>query len=267
MAALLRALLFVWVVAGTAAFAQDVGQPAQALGAADVVKITVFQNPDLTLETRVSEAGQITYPLLGTVAVGGLSIADAEQKIARLLRDGGFVLKPQVNISVVQLRSAQVSVLGQVGRPGRYPIETVGSKVSEIVATAGGVIPGASDVVTLTGVRDGKPVRMTIDLPAILQSTSGGTDPVVVNGDTLFVDRAPVVYIYGEVQRPGVFRLERGMTVMQGLAQGGGLTPRGTVRGIRISRRNDSGDLITIDATLTDSLERDDVIVVRESLF
>ncbi len=248
-----------------AAVAQEADPATHILGSGDVVRITVFQNPDLTLETRVAESGRISYPLIGTVAVGGASVAEAERKIAGLLREGGYVRNPQVNILLTLLRSAQVSVLGQVGRPGRYPIETVKTRLSEMVATAGGVVPGASDAVMLSGNRDGKPIRLSVDLPAVLRGE--GEDPLVANGDTLFVDRAPVVYIYGEVQRPGAFRLERGMTLMQGLALGGGLTTRGTERGIRINRRDAAGQLRMIDAGLSDSLERDDVVYVRESMF
>jgi polysaccharide export outer membrane protein len=237
------------------------------LGPADVIKISVFQNPDMTLETRISEDGNISYPLLGSVAVGGLSVGAAEAKIATLLREGRYMLKPQVNILVMQLRSAQVSVLGQVGRPGRYPIETIGLKVSDMIAIAGGIVPGASEVVAVVGVRAGKPVRWSVDLPALFQLGLTVFDPVVANGDTLYVDRAPVVYIYGEVQRPGIFRLERGMTVTQGIVQGGGLTQRGTERGIRIQRRDAGGEIRIIEPALTDPLERDDIIFVRESLF
>lgn len=250
-----------------AALAQTSDPASQTLGPADVIKITVHQNPDLSLETRVSETGQISFPLLGSVDVGGLTVAAAEESIARQLRERNFVRRPQVNILVVQLRSAQASVLGQVGRPGRYPIEIAGSRVSEMIAIAGGLVPGASEVVILKGVRNGAPVQMEIDLPTILQSAAGVEDPVVVHGDSLFVDRAPVVYIHGEVQRPGAFRLERGMTLMQGLAQGGGLTRYGTQRGIRIHRRDGGGRLQVIELAPTDLLARDDVIYVRESLF
>ena len=260
--------LLTFLVLCSSAFAQGSDPATQTLGSGDVIKISVFQNPDMNLETRISESGQVSYPLLGTVDVGGLTVAAAEQKIARLLREGRFVLKPQVNILLVQLRSAQVSVLGQVGRPGRYPIEGASSKVSDMIAVAGGLVAGASDVVILNGVRDGKVVRMAIDLPAILQTGSTSEDPVVAGGDSLFVDRTPVVYIYGEVQRPGAFRLERGMTLMQGLAQGGGLTAHGTERGIRITRRDPTTRALkVIEAAPTDLLERDDVIYVRESLF
>ena len=93
-----------------------------------------------------------------------------------------------------------------------------------MIAAAGGVVPGGADVVTLVGTRNGEPVKLDIDLPAILQSGRAELDVQVENGDIIYVDRAPTIYIYGEVQRPGQMRLERGMTLMQALAAGGGLT-------------------------------------------
>ena len=266
---LLQCCLLLSLALGSASFAQSTGGKTteHMLGTSDVIRISVFQNPDLTLETRISELGQITFPLVGAVSLGGMSVPAAEQKIAKALRDGGFVVKPQVNIMLVQIRSAQVSVLGQVGKPGRYPIEAINSKVSEMIAVAGGVVPGASDVVTLVGMRNGKPVKLDIDLPAILQSGKVELDTAVGNGDILFVDRAPMLYIYGEVQRPGVQRLERGMTVMQALAQSGGLTQRGTERGLRIHRRDASGTVRVIQPGMNDPVERDDVLYVRESVF
>lgn len=237
------------------------------LGAGDVIRISVFQNPDLTLETRVSEQGQITYPLVGQLALGGLSVPAAEQRIARALREGKFVLNPQVNVLVMQIRSAQISILGQVHKPGRYPIDQAGSTVSQMIAAAGGAVPGASDMVTLTGTRNGEPVKLEIDLPQILQSGKSELDPVVQSGDILHIDRAPQIYVYGEVQRPGVARLERGMTVMQAIAQSGGLTQRGTERGLRIHRRDASGEVRVVHPGMNDPVERDDVIYVRESLF
>ena len=238
------------------------------LGAGDVVKITVYQNPDLTVDgARISETNQINFPLVGNVVIGGLTATAAEQKIAKLLRDGGFVLRPQVTIQVGQIRSAVISVLGQVGKPGRYPIETVGAKVSEMIAAAGGVIPGGADVVTLVGPRNGRPIKLDIDLPAILQSGKAELDLEVQNGDVIYADRAPTAYIYGEVQRPGQFKLERGMTLMQALAQSGGLTARGTQRGIKVHRRDANGAVEIISVDLNDPVARDDVIYVKESLF
>lgn len=243
-------------------------RPEALLGVGDIVKIGVYQNPDLTVDgARISENGNINFPLIGSVAVAGLTVPAAEQKIAKMLRDGGFVLRPQVTIQVGVIRSSVVSVLGQVGRPGRFPIEAVGTKVSEIVAVAGGVTPGGADVVTLVGTRNGRPIKLEIDLPAILQAGKTELDMVVENGDIIYADRAPSAYVYGEVQRPGVFRIERGMTLMQALAQNGGVSPRGTQRGIKVHRRDAQGNVTVSDIGLNDPVQRDDVIYIKESLF
>ncbi len=237
------------------------------LGVGDVVRISVYQNSDLTVEARISENGQINFPLIGNVLIGGSTIGVAEQKIAKLLRDGGFVLRPQVTVQVTTIRSNQISILGQVTKPGRYPIDIVGSRVSEMVAAAGGVLPTGADVVTLVGNRNGNPVKIDIDLPAILQAGKAELDMTVENGDIIYVDRAPTAYIYGEVQRPGALRVERGLTLLQALAQSGGLTPRGTERGMKVHRRDSSGVVKIMDIRMNDLVERDDVIYVKESLF
>ena len=238
------------------------------LGVGDTLKITVYQNPDLTVDgARVSELGQINFPLIGNIAIGGLTVSAAEQKIAKGLRDGGFVLRPQVTIQVAQIRSSQMSILGQVTRPGRYPIETVGAKISEMVAVAGGVTPTGADVITLVGTRNGLPIKLEIDLPAILQSGKSELDIKVENGDIAFIDRAPTAYIYGEVQRPGQFRLERGMTLQQAIAANGGITARGTQRGIKVHRRDAKGNVSISDIGQNDPVVRDDVIYIKESLF
>ena len=243
-------------------------RPEALLGVGDIVKVSVYQNPDLTVDgARISENGNINFPLIGSVAVAGLTVPAAEQKIAKMLRDGGFVLRPQVTIQVGVIRSSVVSVLGQVGRPGRFPIEAVGTKVSEIVAVAGGVTPGGADVVTLVGTRNGRPIKLEIDLPAILQAGKTELDMVVENGDIIYADRAPSAYMYGEVQRPGVFRIERGMTLMQALAQNGGVSARGTQRGIKVHRRDAQGNVTVSDIGLNDPVQRDDVIYIKESLF
>jgi len=241
--------------------------PEYRLGPGDAVRIQVFQNSDLTLETRVSEAGTITYPLIGTVHVGDLEISKAEALIARLLDEGGFVIKPQVTLLVTQIRGNDVSVLGQFNRPGRFPLETTRTRLSDMIAQAGGIAPNGADSVILVGVRDGKPFRREINLTTMFTSTEGSDDLLMQPGDVIYVQRAPQVYIYGEVQRAGAFRLERDMTLMQALAEGGGLTPRGTQRHVRVHRRSASGAIVEIEPKLDDLLQPDDVVYVRESLF
>jgi polysaccharide biosynthesis/export protein len=237
------------------------------LSPGDVVRITVYQSPDLSLETRIGEAGTISYPLLGSVRLGGLGVTQAEKAIADGLRSGNFLRQPQVSLLVVQVRGSQVSVLGQVGRPGRYPVETADMRLSDLLATAGGIAPGGADVVTLVGTRNGQPFRREMDLQSIVRSERRADDLFVQNGDVLFVDRAPVVYIYGEVQRPGTLRLERGMSLMQVLAASGGITARGTEKGMRIHRKGADGKTQVLQPTMEDQLRADDVVYVRESLF
>jgi len=237
------------------------------IGPGDLLRISVFQNPDLTLEARVGEDGAITYPLIGSVTVGGGTIPAAERRIAQLLKEGGFILKPQVSILLLTVRSSQVSVLGQVNRPGRYPIETANTRLSDALATAGGISPAGADAVLFIGTRDGKQVRRQIDLANMFLNANEGGDLVMQGGDILYVQRAPVFYIYGEVLRPGSYRLERDMSVMQALAAGGGLTPKGTQRGLRIHRRGADGKIQVLEPALDDPLRADDVVYVKESLF
>lgn len=237
------------------------------LGAGDVIRINVYQNQDLTLETRLSESGVISYPLLGQVALGGLSVTEAERSLASGLLKGNFLRQPQVSIMVMQVRGSQASVLGQVNRPGRYPLETAVVRLSELLAVAGGVSQGGSEVVTLTGVRNNQPVRLRLDIGALFSGAGSEQDPVVQNGDTVYVDRQPMVYIFGEVQRPGSMRLERDMTLMQALAAGGGLTQRGTEKGIKVHRRAADGVVRAHDLPMTAALRDGDVIRVAESLF
>ena len=237
------------------------------LGPGDVVRVSVYQNQDLTLETRITESGAISYPLLGQVRLGGLSVHQAEKVIADGLKNGNFVRQPQVSILVTQVRGNQASVLGMVNRPGRYPIEQTGMRLSELLATAGGIAQGGSDQVVLSGMRDRKPLRVVIDVPLLFAQSGGVNDPVIANGDTVYVERMPMVYIYGEVQRPGAMRLERDMTVLQGLASGGGLTQRGTEKGLRLHRRGADGKVQILQPGMNDLLQNGDVIYLRESLF
>jgi polysaccharide biosynthesis/export protein len=261
------ALLLVWLGASGSALAQATPAVEYRLGAGDVVRISVYQNPDLTLETRIGEAGNISYPLLGGVKIGGMTVSLAEKTLSDGLRNGNFVKQPQVSVMVLQVRGHQVSVLGQVNRPGRYPLEVADMRLSDMLAVAGGVAATGADGVTLVGTRQGRPYRKEIDLPSMFRGDNRDGDLLLENGDVIYVERSPLAYIYGEVQRPGPMRLERGMTLMQALATGGGLTQRGTEKGIRIHRKGSDGKVQVIQPAMDDALREGDVVFVRESLF
>jgi polysaccharide export outer membrane protein len=249
--------------------APSVAVPDQyRIGAGDTLHITVYQSPDLSLDARVNEAGVISYPLLGRVALGGLTVNAAEAHLAQALKKGEIVKDPQVIIVVSNVRANQVNVLGQVGHPGRLPLDLAGMHLTEVIALAGGVNNGAgSDTIVLIGQRGGKSFRHEADLPKIFAPGGSNDDIVVMPGDTIWVDRAPQIYLYGEIQHTGIQRLERGMTVMQAVAAGGGATPRGTLKGLKVSRRGPDGRIQTIEPSMEDTLKDGDVMFIRESLF
>jgi polysaccharide export outer membrane protein len=254
-------------VAASEAAVAPTGAPESHIAPGDVLKISVYQSPDLSLDVRVEENGTISYPLVGSIPVNGLSLGAAEKRIEQLLHDGGFIVAPHVTVTMQQVRGSQVTVLGMVMKPGRFPLDSTDTKLTDFIALAGGIAPAGADAVVLTGIRNGKPIRLEIDLQDLAASGNSTNNVRLQAGDMLYVNRAPTFYIYGEVQRPGTFRLERGMTVMQALAAGGGLTPKGTQRGLTIHRRGSGGAVQIVEPKLDDSVVADDVIYIKESIF
>jgi polysaccharide export outer membrane protein len=170
-------------------------------------------------------------------------------------------------VLVQQYRSQQVSVLGQVNKPGKIALDTI-SSLTDLLALAGGIAPTGSDVVVVIArQKDGSIRKREINLDTMITSGEMAGNVAVANGDIIYVPRARMFYIYGEVQKPGAYRLERGMTVMQALSVGGGLTVRGTERGVRLHRRDPGGTVQTIEPGLADAIQENDVVFVRESLF
>jgi polysaccharide export outer membrane protein len=264
--ALFAALLLIALPLAAPAQGNDARANA-TLGAGDSIRITVYQNPDLTTEARLSPLGAIVFPMIGEVTLNGLTQAEAGARIAQLLRSGKFILKPQVAVAMLEARSRVVHVLGQLSRPGNYALEDSGSRLTDILTQAGGISPTGADLVTVLSSHGGKPVQYEIDVPAIFRGGDPASNIQISSGDTIFVERAPVFYIYGEVQRAGAYRLEPNMIVMQALSLGGGLTVRGTERGIGIHRRLSGGQFAKLEAKLIDTVRADDIVYVRESLF
>jgi len=239
---------------------------ADLLGPGDLLRVSVYGSPDLTVETRVSQAGAISFPLVGQVTVAGQTVVQAERAIASRLESGSFVKKPQVNIVVTAMQSQLVSVMGLVNRPGRFPLEGK-RNVMDMLALAGGIAADGGDTVSLIRTRDGNTSREQIDVIDMVRAGQLTNNHELQAGDVIYVERAPKFYIYGEVLRPGPFRLERGMNVTQALSAGGGLSPRGTERGLQIKRRDPQGKIQIIAAKPDDLVQVDDVVFVKESWF
>lgn len=227
----------------------------EKLGVGDAVRVLVHQQPDLTTDARISERGTIAMPLIGEVKLAGLSQVEAAGAIGESLKKGQFLKDPQVSVAITTVRSKQVSVLGLVARPGRYALDDTSSQLADVIAAAGGVMPTGSEIVSV--LRDGKEHKVPV---------VGKSFPLR-GGETINVERAPVFYIYGEVSRAGAYRLEPQMTVMQAIAAGGGITPRGSDRRLKLRRPSAGGKYVEIDAKLQDAVKVDDVIYVKEAIF
>jgi polysaccharide biosynthesis/export protein len=233
------------------------------LGAGDLLKIAVFDHDELGVDARISQSGNITFPLIGQIQVAGLSTRDAELLLARRLIEGGFVKQPQVSVLVSEYQSQKVSVMGQVAKPGQYPLDA-SKKVLDALALAGGVLNDtAADDVTLVRA-DGS--RIVIDLQKLFDGDPA-VNLVVQDGDTVFVAHAAQFYIYGQVQHPGQYKLVRNTSISQAISIGGGLTARGTQRGAVVKRVDAKGKEHKVSVKDEDVLQPNDVLLIKASLF
>lgn len=316
------------------------------LGAGDYVKVIVYGDAELTRETRVSEDGVLTMPLIGEVKVGGLTTIESEKRIAEQLKRGGFIANPQVSLLVLEFMSKTVSVLGGVLKPGRYPI-TRPSDIKDMLAEAGGLTSEASEIITVvrgdkrseydlnevierrnfseqdirllggetiyvstrdvavtgqvlrpgkygiqggmrkisdfvalaggstelaaetlffTTQRSGTAVTQEVNIDELFRAPASALNKDLLPGDVIYVPKAPQVYVYGEVQRPSMYKIDKNMTVMQAIAKAGGLTIRGTQRSVKLHRKNAEGLVVKQTPDLTAILQDEDVLFIEESL-
>ena len=237
------------------------------LGIGDAISVQVYGRPELAITTYVADDGTVAIPLAGDVAVNGLSPAKAAQRIATAFRAGKLLVDPQVSVLMVQHRSQQVSVLGAVRSPGRFVVESR-TTVLDVLAQAGGITETGGDVVVVLRAEKGaKPVRHTIELEGLMKPNMPLPTFTLRGGDSVFVPPAEQFYIYGEVRTPNMYKLEKGMTVLQAISRGGGITARGSSRRIEIKRRNPNGSYQTREVSLSDMVQANDVIRVKESFF
>jgi polysaccharide export outer membrane protein len=245
------------------------------MGTGDQININVFGQPDLTTQVTLDAVGMITLPLIGPVKALGLLPRQLERLVSTRLVEGGYLKAADVVVNVQQTRSRFFSVLGEVVRPGRYPLENTLSLL-DALAEAGGATDKAEPVVTLIrGPQDsGSADSPTEAVPAQRFSIDPrkGPDPTLAtlalrNRDVLFVPAKQNFYVYGEVRNPGVFSIEPGLSLLKALSMAGGLTDRGSERRVVLTRKAESGINRESSAELTETIQPGDVIRVKERLF
>jgi polysaccharide export outer membrane protein len=242
----------------------DAKAPLVQLGPGDSVNLSVYGQPDLNATVAVNDDGTIPVALVGPVMVKGLSPSSAARAVEKALRDGQYLNHPQVTITLVASRSQRISVLGEVGAPGRYPIDA-STTIFDLLASAGGPKETAASVVYLLRPEsDGTVSRTPIKLTA---GDVIGNAPGLKAGDSILVPKADHYYIYGEIAQPNVYKLEPGLTVLEAIVRAGGVTPRGSDNRIELQRKGLDGKKVTRKAKPEDELQPDDILRVKERIF
>ena len=255
------------------------GQTDYVVGPQDVLSITVFSHEDLTGTFEVEMDGTLTFPLIGQVDAAGLTLRELETTVTAMLADG-FLKNPQVDAAVEQYRSQQVFVLGEVRSPGAYPF-TGQMTLIEVLARAGSTTPAAgTEALVVRQLSPGEPGAaggsrgdaqegqtevIRVDL-AKLRQGSLEKNVMLRAGDTIVVNQADLVYVFGQVNHPGAYPLQPGMTVLQALSLAGGVTARGAAGRINVIRKVD-GEQQENRVTLEDIVQAGDTLVVPQRYF
>ncbi len=241
------------------------------IGSGDLLQISVEGAPEYMREARVSREGSITLPMLGTVTVGGLSVSQAQDLIASRLREGKYFRDPQVTVFAKEYATQGISVLGEVTKPGIYPLLGTHT-LFDAISAAGGVTPKAGKKVMIMrrGSTDAQVVEMPIGAKDWSQSNVD-----VKPGDTVMVSKAGIVYVVGDVKLPGGFVMENAkMTVLQAVALAQGTNPTASLGKAKLIRKTASGEQketpIALDkiysAKIPDmTLEAEDILFIPNS--
>jgi len=258
-------VVFACLFAFQTAFATD-----YLVGSQDLLKITVYEHPDLTTEVRVSDEGKITVPLIGELEVKNLSVRQIEKRISEKLSSGSFVSNPQVTVFIEEYKGQTVTVMGEVMKPGQYQI-TGPTTVIDAVSTALGMTKDAGYAITVIRKEstEGEEVqykKITIDVDRLFRDGDFKQNLLLQDKDVIYVPRADIFYIYGEVNRPGVYKIERNLTVKKAIAIAGGFTPRASKGKVQITKRQVEKESIK-DGSVDEPVETDDVIMIKERLF
>ncbi|WP_245615071.1 SLBB domain-containing protein [Curvibacter gracilis] len=241
-----------------------------SVGPGDLLQVTVFGQPDMSAEVSVTDGGEVTLPLIGLIRIAGMAPSEVEKVIAQRLRERQYLLQPEVSVTVRQNRSQAVSVLGEVVRPGRYPIQGRFT-VLDLLAVAGGLTPKADTVVVLLRKGEGgsaaPAVRIPIRLDRVASPDRSPLDMPLNHDDMVYVGQQKFFYIHGEVRRPGSYPMEPDLDVMRALSISGGVTERGSMGRINIHRKSEGTGAQDFSPRLTDPILDGDVIYVKERIF
>jgi len=250
--------------------APPVVQPSYQIGPQDELKITVFDAEELTGSYRVDGDGFISFPLLGRILVGGTSLGETQEKL-RMMLSKDYIKNPQIRVDVTEYKSQSIIVSGEVRAPAEIRV-TGAMTLLRALAQAGSPLSSASSELTIARQKKGASGAASAENAEVIRinwrdlQTGKVNDVTLQDGDVIFVPKAQTFFIEGYVRNGGTFVLEPGLSVEQAIALAGGLTERGSNRGIKATRTL-NGKTSEVELKLSDKVQAGDVIHIKQRLF
>lgn len=249
------------------------------IGAEDVIQITVYDQPDLSITVKVSPDGYIPFPLLGRIKADGFTGRELETDVEkRLLND--YLNNPLVSILIKEYRSRKIYVLGGVSNPGMYEL-TKGITLLEALSRAGGLSNNAARHAVITRSKKQhenntieEPIK--IDLKRLLDEGDTSLNIRINDGDVIQIPSTNSYFVFGEVKSPGLYSIDKDLTILQAITRAGGFTKIAAPSRTKVIRGK-NGDEETIKVDISDIIKgekekdifikADDIVVIPESFF
>lgn len=237
------------------------------IGPQDQLSIIVFDEPDLTNKYRVENDGFITFPYLNRVPAAGKTLNELQELLTAMLKNG-YLANPQIRVEIDQYKSQTVVVTGEVRTPGTIPMSSASMTLITALALAGSATSSAANevIVSRQPTTPGGEVTLIRVNRRDLELGRAGMDIVLQDGDIINVPKAETFFVDGHVRNPGSYVLDSGITVQQAIALAGGLSDRGSTRGLKASRMV-KGKLVEVGVRLEDLVRAGDTIKVGARLF
>jgi polysaccharide export outer membrane protein len=236
------------------------------IGPGDLLHLQVYDTPEMEQRARVTDAGNIPFSFLGNVRVARLTPEQAAKQIEGRLIAAGVMLHPQVTVRVEAYATQNVSVMGEVQKPGPYEIDTP-HKVVEVLALAGGLTPIADRHITIERYGSKQKVEYYYSNAA---ASALSDDPMVYPGDTVVVSKAAVVYVLGDVLKPGGYPISTNdsrMTVLQAIALAGYANHTAAVGKSKLVRETPTGvEEIDLQVSAMEKGKKPDVALLPDDV-
>jgi polysaccharide export outer membrane protein len=235
------------------------------LGPGDVIRISVYDNDDLLTVTRIGDDGMISMPLLGQVKVQDLTVSQATALIAERLADG-YIINPQINIFIQEFRSKKAIMIGRVNKPGLI-VMSGPTTLLELISQAGGLEDDFGETVTIKRKANNEDRVILVNLKLLTEGGDLSQNIAIQDGDTVYVSKAGMCYVTGEVKSPNAYKCGENITVLKLITLAGGFTGKASRSGVRIIRMVEGKEQVFANVAMDMVVQPDDVIIVPESFF